>query len=164
MPAGRAISAAIVALLALATPSGADEQAPPDLLTDPAPFEIGYGMSFYDFDACGDAEAGRILRRAIVEKLERCPFSRQARAEFDAWRLETAEELASRLLSNQDGIPVGPPEVTEPAANGRPMTCERYRSTQHYVDRRADLLRYANQEIPVDQLLGEDCPSGPASL
>ena len=159
MLAGRAISAAVIALLALATPSGADEQ-----LTDPTPFEIGYGMSFYDFDACGDPEAGRILRRAIVEKLERCPFSPQARAKFNAWRLETAEELASQLLSNQDGIPVGPPEVTEPAVNGAPMTCERYRSTQRYLDRRADLLRYANREITVDQLLGEDCPSGPASL
>ncbi len=44
------------------------------------------------------------------------------------------------------------------------MTCERYRSTQRYLKRRADLLRYAKREITVDQLLGDDCPSGPASL
>jgi hypothetical protein len=154
-----AVPAVIVAALTLATPSNAY-----DLLTDPTPFEIGYGLSFFDYDACGDPEAGRILRRAIIEKFERCPFSPQARATFEAWRLETAEGLLSQTLSNQDDSPVGPPEVTEPAADGAPMTCERYRSTKRYVDRRADLLRYANREITVDQLLGGDCPSGPASL
>ncbi len=121
-------------------------------------------MSFYDFDACGDPEAGRILRSAIVEKLEHCPFSPEAKAKFEAWRVVTVEQLLSQLLSNQDGAPVGPPEVTEPAPDGAPMTCERYRSTQRYLKRRADLLRYAKREITVDQLLGDDCPSGPASL
>jgi hypothetical protein len=155
MPARHVLSAAVLAVLALSA-AGADDQ-----LTDPTPFEVAYGLSFYDFDACGDAEAGSILRRAIVEKLERCPFSPQARARFGAWRLETAEGLLSQLLSNQDGSPVGPPEVTNPTA---PMTCERYRSTPRYVDRRADMLRYAKREMTVDQLLGADCPSGPASL
>jgi hypothetical protein len=153
----------IVATIGLAVPSSADEPAL-GLLNDPTPFEIGYGLSFYDFDACGDAEAGHILRRAIIEKLERCPFSPEARAKFEEWRLETVEGLLSQLLSNQHGSLVGPPEVTEPAADGAPLTCERYRTTQRYLDRRADLLRYAKRDITVDQLLGEDCPTGPASL
>ena len=159
IPGRRVIPAAVVAVLALATPSGAN-----DRLTDPTPFEIAYGLSFYDYDACGDAEAGSILRRAIIEKLEHCPFSPEARAGFEAWRLETAEGLLSQLLSNQGGSLVGPPEVTEPAADGAPMTCERYRSSPRYVARRADLLRYTKREITVDQLLGGNCPSGPASL
>ena len=164
MPVGRAIFAVIVAAAALAAPSDADEASPAGPLNDPTPFQIGYGMSFYDFDACGDPEAGRILRSAIIEKLEHCPFSPEARVKFEAWRVATAEQLLSQLLSNQDAAPVGPPEVTEPAAEGTRMTCERYRSTQRYLDRRADLLRYAKREITVDELLGEDCPSGPASL
>ena len=159
MPARQVLPAAALAVLALATASSADDQ-----LTDPTPFEIAYGLSFYDYDACGDAAAGSILRHAIIEKLEHCPFSPQAKARFAAWRLETAEGLLSQLLSNQDGSPVGPPEVSEPTAGGTPMTCERYRSTQRYVDRRADLLRYSKREMTVDQLLGADCPSGPASL
>jgi hypothetical protein len=162
MPARRTIAAVIVAIATSAASSGADQ--PSALLDDPTPFEIGYGMSFYDFDACGDPEAGKILRRAIVEKLEHCPFSPEAMARFEAWRVATAEELLSQLLSKQDGEPVGPPEVSEPAADGKSMTCERYRGTQRYLDRRAELLRYAKREITVDQLLGEDCPSGPASL
>jgi hypothetical protein len=164
MPAERIIAAVVIAAVTLATPSGADEPPSPAPLSDPTPFEIGYGMSFYDFDACGDAEAGRILRSALIEKLEHCPFTPQAKARFEAWRLKTAEELLSQLLSNQDGKPVGPPEVSEPAADGPPMTCDRYHSTPRYVHRRSELLRYANREITVDQLFGEDCPSGPASL
>jgi len=156
VPARHVLPAAVLAVFALSAASSADDQ-----LTDPTPFEISYGLSFYDYDACGDAEAGSILRNAIVEKLERCPFSPQARARFESWRLETAEGLLSQLLSHQDSSPVGPPEVTDPTA---PMTCEGYRSTPRYVARRADLLRYAKREMTVDQLLGAGCPSGPASL
>lgn len=158
MPTTFTLPAAVVAVFVLSAASGADDQ-----LTDPTPFEVAYGLSFYDFDSCGDSEAGRILRSALIEKLEHCPFTPQAKARFEAWRLKTAEELLSQVLSNQDGKPVGPPEVSEPA-NGTPMTCERYRSTPRYVERRADLLRYANREITLDQVLGKDCPSGPASL
>jgi hypothetical protein len=149
-----------------AVSSDAVPQSSSELLSDPTPFEIAYGMSFYDFDACGDSEAGRIFRRAIIEKLELCPFSPEAKTKFEEWRTETLEGLLSQLLSNQDGRPVGPPEVSEPTVNpnGAPMTCDSYRNTQRYLERRADLLRYSRSEITVDRLFGEDCPSGPVSL
>lgn len=155
---------ALSSLMLGALSSDAVPQSSSEQLSDPTPFEIAYGMSFYDFDACGDSEAGRIFRRAIIEKLELCPFSLQARVKFEEWRTETLEGLLSELLSNQDRRPVGPPEVSELAVNDAPMTCESYRNTHRYLNRRSDLLRYSRSEITVDQLFGEVCPSGPASL
>jgi hypothetical protein len=138
------------------------------LLTDPTPYEIAYGMSFHDFDACGDSEAGRIFRRAVVEKLELCPFSPEAMAKFQEWRIGTLEGLLSDLWEavSQGIKPAGPPELSVGQTNldGTLMTCADYRSTPRYLKRRLDLLRYSRSELSVDQLLGEECPSGPASL
>ena len=87
-------------------------------------------------------------------------------ATFEKWRTETLEQSLSELLSTQNGKPVGPPEISEGETNpdGTLMTCGDYRNTPRYLARRSDLLRYSRSEITVDQLFGEDCPSGPAAL
>src|ERR1041385_3360212 len=93
--------------------SDATSQSSSELLTDPTPFEVGYGMSFYDFDACGDSEAGGLFRRAIIEKLQACPFSPDAMQKFQAWRIETLEDMAAQFwqahAAGQD--PRGPAEL-----------------------------------------------------
>ena len=61
----------------------------------PRRLRVGYGLSFMDYDECGDGEAGRLLRRAVVERFEQCPFTPEAKAKFQAFRLETLEHLAS---------------------------------------------------------------------
>lgn len=151
-------------LLSMSAPTSA--QSPSEPLTDPTPFEIGYGMSFVGFDACGDAEAGRIFRRALLDKLAQCPFTPEARAEFQNWRLETLEDLIADLWQgySRGESPRGPPELY--GADGKPngMTCADYRSTPRYQDRRAALLRYQRREIGVDDVFGSECPSGPAAL
>jgi hypothetical protein len=48
--------------------------------------------------------------------------------------------------------------------DGSAKTCKEYRETPDYVERRANLLRYSRREITVDELIGSDCPSGPAAL
>ena len=59
---------------------------------------MAYGHSFADFDECSDAEAGRIWRRAILERFEQCPFSPEARAKFQASRIEFLERTVSEFL------------------------------------------------------------------
>jgi hypothetical protein len=148
--------------------SDAAPQSSADLLSDPTPFEIAYAMSFFDFDACGDSEAGRAFRRALVEKLELCPFSPEAMAEFQTWRLKTLEDIAVHLWqAHAEGKdPGGPPDLYDLGTYPpRPlMTCSEYRQTPRYLQKRALVLSYARREIGVDQAIGEDCPSGPASL
>jgi hypothetical protein len=89
------VTVGLASAMVVAAFSSAMPQFSSKLLDDPTPFEIGYGMSFYDFDACGDSEAGRIFRRAIIEKFDLCPFSPQARAKFEQWRTEALEDLLS---------------------------------------------------------------------
>ena len=165
MSAKRALAGAVLVALTLAA-SESRSQSSAEPLTDPTPFEIGYGMSFFNYDACGDAEAGRIFRRALLEKLHSCPFTPQALRDFEQWQIGQLEQGLSELMSSQDGPPVGPPEVSDGASSpdGKPMTCQEYRNTPRYLTKRADLLRYSRNEISASQLLGEDCPSGPASL
>lgn len=165
MSANRAFFGLTLAGLVLVS-SDAASQSSSELLTDPTPFEIGYDMSFYDYDACGDAELGRIFRRALLAKLHSCPLTRQALREFEQWQITTLEQGLSETLSAQDGPFLGPPEVSDPISNpdGKPMTCAEYQAMPWYVERRTALLRYSRREISADQLLGEDCPSGPAAL
>jgi hypothetical protein len=165
MSAKRAFPGLALAGLVLAS-SDAASQSSSELLTDPTPFEIGYGMSFYRYDACGDAELGRIFRRALLAKLHSCPFTPQALRDFEQWQITTLEQELSERLSAQNAPFLGPPEVSDPISNpdGKPMTCAEYQAMPWYVERRAALLRYSRREISAGQLMGEDCPSGPASL
>src|ERR1043165_8721957 len=95
----------------------APSQSSPELLPDPTPFEIGYGMSFYRYDACGDPELGRIFRRALLAKLHSCPFTPQALRDFEQWQITTLEQGLSETLSAQDAPFLGPPEVSDPISN-----------------------------------------------
>lgn len=119
-------------------------------------------MSFFDYDACGDAEAGQIFRRALIEKLERCPFSPQAMNDFQKWRIETLERMATELWQAQHkGTELhGPPELSD----GTVSSCAEYREIPRHQSKRLSLLRYDRGEIDVDEVIGEECPSGPASL
>jgi ABC-type transport system substrate-binding protein len=153
---------------ACADPITAGAQSKP--VDEPVALEIAYAMSFVDYDACGDAEAGRALRHAILAKLQACPYSPAAREMFqDVVRLNV-DQLLSETLGRQvskDTATVLPPELKAGHRNpdGTPMTCSDYRSTPRYLERRANLLRYAHGEIGASQALDEqDCPSGPASL
>jgi hypothetical protein len=138
----------------------AQAQSVPD---EPVWLEIAYDLSFSGFDYCGDAEAGRIFRRLIIEKAKSCPYSDAAREKFRAHIAETTEDLLSELLqARADGRLdqlKGPPEV------GPGMSCKDYLQTSAYLEQRERLMRYKRREISVDEALGENsCPSGPASL
>lgn len=134
-------------------------------LSDPTPFEIAYGMSFFEFDACGDAEAGRIFRRALMEKFARCPFTPDARVKFDKWRLEALEDLLSKSWEGyaQGETLKGPSELYGDDGKPNGMTCADYRATPRYRERHVALLQYDRGEIDAEAII-PGCPAGPASL
>ncbi|GAB2179468.1 hypothetical protein [Dongia sp. agr-C8] len=138
---------------------------------EPVGAEIAYGMSFFEFDVCGDVEAGRIFRRLIIAKIKACSYSAAAREKFQAHIFKTAEGFAEALLQARaegrlDQLN-GPPAIEEEKINphGGPKSCKEYRETSDYLERRERLMRYAKGEIGIDEALGEGgCPSGPAAL
>jgi len=140
-----------------------------EIRKEPVGLEIAYLMSFPEFDSCGDSEAGRISRKAIIEKFRSCPYSAEAREKFEDNIRSNLEDMTSDLWSgaSQGLKPKGPPEVEDSKIDPskKPLTCTDYRKTALYAERRDRLMRYAKGEIGVDEALGEsDCPSGPASL
>jgi hypothetical protein len=138
-------------------------QAQPVADDEPAALEIIYGFSFVDFDACGDVEAGRILRKLLREKVMACNYSSGAK---EAFRANTAENIEAMLSAAMEASAEGrlgqfkrPPEVEQG------MSCRDYRATPEYVEQRDRFIRYKRGEIGVDEALDlSDCPSGPASL
>lgn len=133
-------------------------------LTDPTAFEVGYGLSFMEFDECGDGEAGRLFRRAIVERVEQCPFTPEAKAKFQAFRLETLEYLASGYAAAwaQERKP-DPLRTGEFNPDGTPASCDDHRRTARYVQRRDQLLRYGRGEVTAEQVLTEPCDVSPGA-
>jgi hypothetical protein len=135
------------------------QQAPKD---EPVGFEIAYGMSFFDFDACGDRVAGALFRQLIRDKVKSCPYSQAAKEKFAATVARDAEAFLSVLLT---GISAGRPDQFKSTAAEQGISCKEYQQTPAYVERRKRLVRYQYEEIGIDDALGDsDCPSGPASL
>jgi hypothetical protein len=134
-------------------------------LTDPTAFEVAYGLSFMEFDECGDGEAGRLFRRAVVERFEQCPFTPEAKAKFQAFRLETLEHLASEYAQAwaQEMKP-NPLRMGEFNPDGTPASCEDHRRTPRYTERRDQLLRYARGEITAEQVTTDPCDVSPGAL
>jgi len=128
-------------------------------------------MSFYEFDVCGDGEAGRIFRRLVIEKIKACSYSAAAREKFRAHIFNTAEEFAAALLlaraeGRLDQLK-GPPAMEEEKINpnGGPKSCTEYLRMPTYLERRGRLMRYKRGEIGINEALDDSsCPSGPASL
>jgi hypothetical protein len=152
----------------LLVPVAVQAQAVPD---EPVGAEIAYDLSFFDFDSCGDVEAGQVFRRLVVAKFKACPYSAAARDKFQTHIAETTEYLLSVLLKAHaegrlDQLK-GPTEIEEERINphGGPKSCKEYREMPSYLERRERLMRYAKGEIGIDEALGDStCPSGPASL
>jgi hypothetical protein len=138
---------------------------------EPVALEIAYAMSFFDFDACGDAEAAHIFRQLILEKVKSCPYSSAAKVAFYSNITNNMEYLLSSILKAKDNGTLdqlkGPPAIEEEKIypHGGPKSCKAYRAMPFYVERRERLMRYKRGEIGVDEALDESgCPSGPASL
>ena len=163
MPAKRSFMAVLLFSLTAVSPV-AWPQSTSEPLTDPTAFEVAYGLSFMAYDECGDGEAGRLLRRADVERFEQCPFTPEARAKFQAFRLETLEHLASEYAQAwTQEVKRDPLRMGEFNPDGTPASCEDHRRTPRYTERRNQLLRYARGEIAVEQVIADPCDVSPGA-
>lgn len=146
------IRAAALAGALLLAAAGAAPAEPPPALEDTGAFERGFAVSLYQFDACGDALAGRMFRRALAERVARCPFSdgardrygRRTRAQF-----AMARERMGRLVEENGGLP------RELAGMG--TTCRAQQASGEYREFRALLERYAAGGATAEAVIPAAC-------
>jgi len=115
-------------------------------------FEIAFGMSFYGFDACGDAAWGDIFRKALVEKFESCPFSAAAKERFRrriANQTREAKTALDNYIKEHGKLPDRP--------EGMKMSCAEIKQTREYMSNHALLERYYRGEIDADEVVREGC-------
>jgi hypothetical protein len=107
------------------------------VLDNPAAFERGFAVSLYQFDACGDALAGRMFRRALAERFAQCPFSPAARSQYQQRtraEFQRVRERMKQLVEENGGLPR---ELV-----GMSTTCHAQQASEGYRSFRALLERY----------------------
>jgi hypothetical protein len=133
------------AMLASAAPAAGE-------LADPAAFEQGFTVSLYQFDACGDALAGRMFRRALAERFAQCPFTPEARALYRQHTDATfarARRTMNKIIEANGGLPR--------QLEGMPMTCHELQAREDYRAFRALLERYAEGSASAEAVIPSAC-------
>ncbi len=140
----------------LPPPSAAPAQAAPAPAASAGlslqPFETAYATSFYGFDACGDQVAGKTFRSALLEKLDACPFSPEARQHFRQWsaaQRKQSSQAMGRLVAENGGLPV--------KLEGMTQTCHEQRNSPDYLAVRDKLDQYAQGLLRAEALLPQGC-------
>ena len=121
-------------------------------LDNPTAFERGFAVSLYQFDACGDALAGRMFRRALAERFAQCPFSPAARSHYQQQtraEFQRVRERMQRLIEDNGGLP------RELA--GMSTTCHAQQVSEGYRDFRALLERYQAGSATVQAVIPASC-------
>jgi len=148
------IRATLAGLLLLSSIGPAATQSPPasSLLDRPDAFERAFAVSSYSFEACGDPLAGRIFRRALVEKFAHCPFSPEARSSFQqrirAQQAKTRRMMDS-MIEDHGGLPM--------RLDGMPMTCHEQHASDDYQRFRVQLDQYAQGAVSADAVIAAPC-------
>ena len=117
--------------------------------------QAAFAYSFYMFDGCGDRALGALHRKAVLEKLDHCPFAEADKERFHAWAIgETIREneFLKRSFEEHGGYPDRLPGMTG--------TCREHQLSESYVKSRELLQSYGRGETSVDIVLPETC-SGP---
>lgn len=118
--------------------------------------QAAFAYSFYMFDGCGDRALGELHRKAVLEKLDHCPFVEADKERFHAWAIgETIREndFLKRSFDERGGYPDRLPGMTG--------SCRQHQLSEAYVKARELLLSYGRGETSVDIVLPETC-AGPA--
>jgi hypothetical protein len=138
-------------LAALLITSGASAKST-SALTDTATFRAAYSASFYGFDICGAATDGEIYRKALIEKVGRCPFTPDAQTSFRQWSTDTAKRTTAdvqRYIAEHDKLP----ERLDP----KKLTCRKVRETPAFQETVTLLARYAKGEVGFDAVVPDAC-------
>ena len=115
-------------------------------------FRNSFSMSFYAFDWCGDNAIGALYRRAIRDKLDRCPFSAAAKERFHAWSDDEAKQADQAIRSYLADHSGKLPERVE----GMKVSCAESLQSGDAVKFRRTLERYGKGEASVDSVI-PDC-------
>jgi hypothetical protein len=121
-------------------------------LENPAAFERGFAISLYQFDACGDALAGRMFRRALAERFAQCPFSTEARNHYQQRtraEFQRVRERMQRLIEDNGGLPR---ELV-----GMGTTCHAQQTSEGYRSFRALLERYQAGGVGAEAVIPAGC-------
>jgi len=104
------------------------------LLENTDTFRIAFGMSF-GIDKCGDYRHGKVFRQAVIARMHSCPFSIQARKDFDAWT-RTMEDKLSAVLG--EGLAGG--AITPDAKCGLILNDPKFLTEMAALDRLGPLI------------------------
>lgn len=150
--AGRVGLAGLAALALVAWAARAQTGPAADQRDQIEGFQRAYATSFFVFDACADAIAGRAYRAALAERFAQCPFSEAAAARFRAWssaqRRQSADRIA-QMIEEHGGLLV--------KLDGMTQTCHERNSTLEYTAYRERLLQYAARQAPAGDVVAEPC-------
>jgi hypothetical protein len=139
----------LFAVLILAgKPAAADKP----VLTSTDAFLKAYGMSFYGFDLCGQADMGRSYRKALREKVEHCPFTADAKAHFGQSTAKadvTGPADLQRYIAEHNRLPESLDE--------KRVACRKETETPAYQKTIALLAGYARGEVKFDAVVPDPC-------
>jgi hypothetical protein len=130
-----------------------------DTLTDTSRFRAAFQGSFYGFDVCGDTANGKLYRKALSEKVQHCPFTKDAKGAFSAWAA-TAETQGSadiqRYIAEHDKLP--------PRLDRRKANCAAEQQNDAYQQALAMLAKYAAGQAKADAVVPDACDAAEAPL
>ena len=145
-----------IALAALAITASASAET--TKLTGTAKFQAAFQGSFYGFDVCGDAANGKLYRKALIDKVKRCPYTEDAKAAFSEWA-DTAETEGSaeitRYIAEHDNLP--------PRMDPRKRDCIAEKQDVAYRQVLALLAQYGKGATHADAIVPGACDAGATS-
>ena len=122
------------------------------MLDHPDAFERAFAVSSYSFDACGDPLAGRMFRRALVERFAHCPFSPEARSRFrERTRAQQAKtrDAMEKMIEEHGGLPM--------QLDGMSTTCHAQQASDDYRQFRGRLDQYSQGSLPAEAVIAAPC-------
>lgn len=148
------IRVVLAGLFALTLHGAATAQSSPGgpELRHPEPFERAFATSAYTYDACGDPLAGRIFRRALVERFANCPFTPEAQTRFQQntqGQLAKSRKMVDNMVEIHGGLPM--------RLEGMSMTCHEQQASDSYRQFRDRLEQYSQGGLTAEAVISAPC-------
>jgi hypothetical protein len=122
------------------------------MLTDDAAFRAAFQASFRAFDGCGETVDGQLYRKALVEKVQNCPFTPDIKSAFRQWSDGAAAQGAAdlrRYVAEHDKLPE--------SLDRMKVQCRAEQKTPAYQKTVTALARYAKGAARFDEVTPEPC-------
>jgi len=142
----RLVLAMLAAVSVSLTASAADRP------TDTSRFKAAFQGSFYGFDVCGDSANGKLYRKALVDKVQHCPFTKDAKSDFADWaagaEAKGTDEIR-RYIAEHDKLP--------PRLDRRKQGCIAEQQNDAYKQTLAELAKYASGAAKAEAVVPDAC-------